>query len=132
MNTRSLITVLIGCLAVFLVTVTLAVGQEKAQKAAHAPLKKVKVNGRVLNYIEQGTGEPVVFVHGSLGDYRTWRAQMDTFARHFRVISYSRRYHYPNNWVGTGSDDSVGRHAEDLAAFIKALKLPPVHLIGHS
>src|SRR5687767_10126690 len=48
-------------------------------------VKAVFVNGDSLHYIDIGKGDPVVFVHGALGDYRTWGAQMDTFARNHRV-----------------------------------------------
>jgi pimeloyl-ACP methyl ester carboxylesterase len=43
-------------------------------------VKAILVNGDSINYIDIGKGDPVVFVHGALGDYRTWEAQMDTFA----------------------------------------------------
>lgn len=95
-------------------------------------LKQILVNGTELNYIEQGTGVPVVFVHGSLGDYRTFNFQFEPFSKHFRVISYSRRYHYPNKWKGDGKDYSVALHANDLASFIKELATEPVHLAATS
>ena len=74
----------------------------------------------------------MVLVHGTLGDYRTWDGQLEAFSKGYRLISYSRRYHYPNEWPKDATDFSVTMHAGDLAAFIKALNLPPVHLIGHS
>jgi pimeloyl-ACP methyl ester carboxylesterase len=96
-------------------------------------LKAVFINGDSLHYIEMGKGDPVVFVHGTLGDYRTWEAQMDTFAKSHRVISYSRRFAYPNRQVINDSADySVIPHAKDLAEFIKLLNLGKVHLVGHS
>jgi pimeloyl-ACP methyl ester carboxylesterase len=73
-----------------------------------------------------------VLVHGTLGDYRTWDGQLEAFSKGYRLISYSRRYHYPNEWTKDSTDFSVTIHARDLAAFIKTLNLPPVHLIGHS
>lgn len=94
--------------------------------------KEIRVNDVTLNYIEQGQGDPVVFVHGTLGDYRTWDGQIEPFSKKYRVISYSRRYHYPNHWPQDTSSFSVVVHAEDLAAFIKALKVGRVHLVGHS
>ncbi len=108
--------------------------QEKtgAKQQAKLNIKKIRVNGMMLHYIDRGKGDPVVFVHGTLGDYRTWNFQMDGFSKNHRVISYSRRYHYPNKWLGDLADFSVLPHAKDLAAFIKALKLGPVHLVGHS
>ena len=74
----------------------------------------------------------MVLVHGTLEDYRTWDGQLDAFSNEYRLISCSRRYHYPNEWPKDSTDFSVTIHARDLAAFIKALNLPPVHLIGHS
>jgi non-heme chloroperoxidase len=100
--------------------------------AAPTSLKHIKANGIKITYLEMGKGEPVIFVHGALGDYRSWAAQMKPFAKNYRVISYSRRYHYPNQWIGDGSNYSRVLHAADLIAFIQALKLPHVHLIGHS
>ncbi len=95
-------------------------------------IKQISVNGTQLHYIEQGRGEPVVLVHGGLSDYRMWEGQMEPFAEKYRVIAYSRRYAYPNQ----DTDDAVGYtvavHAADLAAFIRALDIGPVHLLGHS
>ncbi|MGE5431701.1 MAG: alpha/beta fold hydrolase [Syntrophomonadaceae bacterium] len=95
-------------------------------------LKSISVNGAELTYIEEGNGIPVILVHGSVGDFRTWNFQMEPFSKHFRVISYSRRYHYPNKWTGDGLDYSIPLHADDLYTFITALGAAPVHLVGTS
>lgn len=96
-------------------------------------IKSVFVNGDSLHYIDIGKGDPVIFVHGTLDDYRLWYLQMDTFAKDHRVIAYSRRYAYPNRQVSNDSADySPVIHAKDLAEFIKLLNLGPVHLVGHS
>ena len=94
--------------------------------------KELRVNDVTLRYIEQGQGDPVVFVHGTLGDYRTWEGQIEPFSETYHVISYSRRYHYPNTWPQDASSFSVTVHAKDLAAFIQALDVGRVHLVGHS
>jgi pimeloyl-ACP methyl ester carboxylesterase len=90
------------------------------------------VNGTELAYVEEGQGEPLIFVHGSLGDSRTWHFQMKPFAKHYRTIAYSRRYHHPNKWSGDRSDYSMTLHAEDLAALIRKLDLRQVYLVGSS
>ena len=109
-------------------------GKTAENKSQTIPeLKSVFVNGDTIHYIDIGKGDPVVFVHGGLGDYRTWGAQMDEFAKNHRVIAYSRRFAYPNKQIVNDSADySVTPHSKDLAEFIKALNLEPVHLIGHS
>ena len=96
-------------------------------------VKSVFINGDSLHYIDMGKGEPVVLVHGSLGDYRTWGKQMDTFSSKYRVIAYSRRYAYPNNKnVSDSADFSITPHTKDLNELLKVLNLGPVHLVGHS
>ncbi len=94
--------------------------------------KTASVNGAELHYIEQGSGDPVIFVHGSLGDYRTWMPQFEPLAQRYRVISYSRRYHFPNTWAGPGTDYSVSLHANDLIGLIEALGLGPANVVGNS
>ncbi|HKC37780.1 MAG TPA: alpha/beta hydrolase [Chitinophagaceae bacterium] len=96
-------------------------------------IKSVFVNGDSLHYIDIGKGDPVVFIHGTLDDYRVWQMEMDTFSKDHRVIAYSRRYAYPNKQVFNDSADyTVTVHARDLEEFIKSLNLGPVHLVGHS
>jgi pimeloyl-ACP methyl ester carboxylesterase len=96
-------------------------------------VKSIFINGDSIHYIDIGKGEPVVFVHGSLDDYRAWQMEMDTFAKNHRVIAYSRRYAYPGKQVWDDSADySVRIHADDLATLIQSLSLGPVHLVGHS
>jgi pimeloyl-ACP methyl ester carboxylesterase len=95
-------------------------------------VKRVQANGAELHYVEQGHGDPLVFVHGSLGDYRTWGLQMAPFAEHYRVIAYSRRYHSPNARPGAGVAYAAAQHAADLGALIEELNLAPAHVVGSS
>lgn len=99
---------------------------------AQADLKRVEVNGVELAYVERGEGEPVILVHGAISDYRSWTPQIESLSAQYRVIAYSRRDHFPNAWSGDGDGYSLSLQAADLAAFLNALKLGPVHLIGHS
>ena len=95
-------------------------------------LKQVNANEAIFNYTDKGSGEPIVFVHGGLEDYRTWDAQIDTFSKSYRIITYSRRFNFPNQNRKEVKMFSAKTEAEDLAAFITQLKLGPVHLVGHS
>jgi pimeloyl-ACP methyl ester carboxylesterase len=93
-----------------------------------------RVDGVDLAYVERGQGDPVVLVHGGgATDLRTWDAQFEPFARYYRVIAYSQRYHWPNTWVGDGWDvNSTRLHVADLAGLVHALGLGPCHVIGSS
>lgn len=99
---------------------------------AWSQLKQVKAKKAILNYTDKGTGEPIVFIHGGLEDYRTWDAQIDTFSKSYRIITYSRRFNFPNHNTKEVKEFSAKTEAEDLAALIKRLKLGSVHLVGHS
>lgn len=93
---------------------------------------KLRANGVEFHYIEKGQGEPLILLHGGVGDYRAWDAQMEEFSKTYRVISYSRRFHYPNKNPLSSKYNAVLTEAEDLAAFLRKLKLKKVHLVGTS
>ena len=95
-------------------------------------MKTIQINNYPFSYIEDGGGSPVIFIHGSISDYRTWENQMEPFAKQFHVIAYSRRYHYPYTSAEVGSNYTVQQHSNDLADFIKDLNLGAVNLIGSS
>ncbi|HXF96341.1 MAG TPA: alpha/beta hydrolase [Gemmatimonadales bacterium] len=108
---------------------------EPVPAAAAAPrpaLRVARLRGTDLHFVEQGSGTPVVLVHGTLGSLDSWRAQVDTFARHFRVVAYSRRYHPPNPARADGQPYSLDLHAGDLIGLIEALRLERVHLVAAS
>jgi pimeloyl-ACP methyl ester carboxylesterase len=90
------------------------------------------VNGAQLEVVERGDGDPVVLVHGSASDYRTWQSQLDDLGDDYRVIAYSRRYHWPNAPIPDDADYSMREHVDDLAALLGSIDASPVHLIGHS
>jgi len=91
----------------------------------------MKANEYNFEYIENGKGEPVVFVHGSVSDYRTWTGQIDKFGKHYKTITYSRRFHWPNVKISENEDYSMYQHVSDLEEILKMINTP-VHLIGHS
>jgi pimeloyl-ACP methyl ester carboxylesterase len=94
--------------------------------------KVAKVNGTTLAYCEQGEGEPVVFVHGGLGDLRIWQPQLPAIGSAYRAITYSRRYSRPNQEIPSGTDDPWLTHVDDLAAFVRELGAAPAHIVGNS
>ena len=54
-------------------------------------------NGVQLHTVREGQGTPLIFIHGAMGDWRSWGAQWAAFTPHFDCISYSRRYSFPNH-----------------------------------
>ena len=107
----------------------------EARGVSTGSLKGVRtaaVDGATLAYREQGDGEPVVFVHGTSSDLRTWEQQLPAIAASHRAIAYSRRYAPPNEDIDPDADDQMLPHVDDLVAFMRALTAAPAHLVGHS
>jgi len=95
-------------------------------------LLKVIARDVTLSYLDEGRGEPVVFVHGSLDDYRSWRLQVGDFSKDRRAISYSRRCHHPNPWSDYPPEYSIRTERDDLISFLSELNLRSVSLVGSS
>lgn len=95
-------------------------------------MRQLRVNGVDLSYLEQGTGTPVVFVHGAWMDLRYWEPQRQAIATQCRFIAYTLRYHGTAPWPDEGQHYSVATHAADLVALIRQLNAGPVHLVGLS
>jgi pimeloyl-ACP methyl ester carboxylesterase len=131
---RSLLRACVACALLVGWSSVLAASQASSVRAASdSPIvKQMKVNGVELAYVEEGSGVPVVFVHGALLDWRSFDLLRPAVAAGYRYVAYSRRYHQPNRWTGDGSDYSYQLHEDDLVAFIAGLGAGPVHLVGHS
>lgn len=108
-----------------------AITRKTRRAYAADSMSEARVNNTRLAFMEQGKGVPVVLVHGAMGDYRTWQLQIPTLAKNYRVIAYSRRYHYPNPSTGKEEDYSYEANIKDLTDFLAALNVGPVHLVAH-
>ena len=95
-------------------------------------VKTVDVNGYPMAYQDKGSGIPLLLIHGSFQDYRTWEFQTPDLSKAYRTIAVSLRHYYPEKWDGIGGDFSIDQHASDVAGLIKKLDLGKVHLLGWS
>ena len=97
-------------------------------------MPSLQVNGTEVHYAEAGVGgRPLLMVHGTLGDQRSFTTQMTPIAAAgFHVMALSMRHCWPGNWPAEGGDFRIDTHVADVAAFIGALRKGPVALLGHS
>lgn len=95
-------------------------------------LISIRLRDTTLASIEAGSGEALLFVHGSLGSMRDFSAQLDHFSATHRVISYSRRSHPPNAAHESGLPYTIARHAADMADVVRELGIAPATVIGSS
>lgn len=94
--------------------------------------RTVLPDGLEFHHVEAGQGTPLVFLHGVLGDWRTWAPQWPAFVPHFRCIAYSRRYNWPNRNDHPQPDHSAFVEADDLARLMDAWQTGPAVLVGSS
>ena len=94
----------------------------------------VVANGIKTNYLEDGKGSPVVFIHGSgpgVTAYANWRLVMPGLAPHYRTLA--------PDMVGFGYTDrpdgvkyNVQVWADQVVGFMDALDMRTAALVGNS
>ena len=89
-------------------------------------------SGVQLHTVREGQGRPVIFIHGAMGDWRSWAPQWPAFSAQFDCISYSRRYSHPNRNAMPSPDHSALHEAQDLLALMDAMGLAQAALVGSS
>ncbi|MBR5076142.1 MAG: alpha/beta fold hydrolase [Bacteroidales bacterium] len=81
-------------------------------------------------YKEQGTGFPLILLHGNGEDGSYFEHQMAPFAEHFRVIAVDTRGH--GQTPRGDAPFTIRQFAEDLLAFMDRLGIEKAHLLGFS
>ena len=81
-------------------------------------------------YIEQGSGFPLILLHGNGENCGYFVHQMEPFAQHFRVIALDTRGH--GQTPRGEAPFSIGQFAEDLLAFMDEHKIEKAHILGFS
>ena len=89
-------------------------------------------SGICVPYVACGSGEPLVFVHGSLCDYRYWSSQTSFLSNHFLCVAISLSHYWPVDDARIQGEFGWKTHVIELAEFIAAMDIGPVHLVGHS
>ncbi|WP_053991596.1 alpha/beta fold hydrolase [Mangrovimonas sp. TPBH4] len=93
-------------------------------------INQVDIDKGSMSYLTKGEGEIILFIHGAQEDYRVFLPQVELLSKQFKVVTYSRRYNFPNNNNLTGTYNAE-TESEDLKRLIEQLG-GPVHLVGHS
>jgi pimeloyl-ACP methyl ester carboxylesterase len=93
--------------------------------------KFVTVNGRTIHYLQQGSGKPLILVHGFAGSTYTWRKLMPLLADRYTV--------YALDLLGFGLSDkpadgnyNLDSQGKLVIGFMDALHIPHATLGGHS
>ena len=96
----------------------------------HSRLRSCTVAGSRVNYIEMGSGPPLVFVHGLSGCWQNWLENIPHFARSHRVIAV--------DLPGFGEselpleDITIPGYGAFLDAFLDEIGVECTSLVGNS
>ncbi len=91
---------------------------------------RIRVNGVEMHYDLQGTGEPLVLIHGAQGDRSMFSGLVPVFAKQFQVLTFDQR--------GSGQSEkpdmaySIALLADDTAALMDQVGFTSAHIIGVS
>lgn len=96
------------------------------------PVRQCTIGADTFPYADAGAGSPVLFLHGALGDRRTFEPHASILSRRFRCLSLTQRYFGDVTWRTDGPHFGVATHARDLVAFLDALGLGAVDLVAWS
>jgi pimeloyl-ACP methyl ester carboxylesterase len=94
----------------------------------------VSIGGKQISYwigkggLSEGR-ETVLFIHGAGGGQYTWGYQKAFFEKRFHPIILELPGHGASEGEG---EEEIGRYAEHVYSFLKALSFSNVFLVGHS
>ncbi len=87
-------------------------------------------DGIKLYYEVYGSGEPLLLVHGNGASIASFKAQIEYFRKHYKVIAMDSR---DQGRSGDSADKiTYEKMADDLAALLDHLKTEPAYVLGWS
>ena len=92
--------------------------------------RTANLHGRLVTYVEAGTGPVLLLIHGMGGSYENWRSVIDPLARHHTIVAPDLPGH-GRSATGAG-DYSLGALAATLRDLLISLGHDSATLVGHS
>jgi pimeloyl-ACP methyl ester carboxylesterase len=91
--------------------------------------KYLTVNGQSWHWVEAGSGDPVVLLHGIPESWKCWEHQIPKLATQFRVIAIDLK-----GYGQSGKEDgdySMSKVAEQVVELLDALDITTFRMAGH-
>lgn len=93
-------------------------------------MPSIRVGRYDLNYLDEGQGTPIVFIHGLAGDLSGWTAQVKALRDRYRVIAFDNR----GAGKSTQVDEPISTRdmAHDTIGLMDKLGISGAHVVGRS
>ncbi|MEM7525803.1 MAG: alpha/beta hydrolase [Pseudomonadota bacterium] len=104
-----------------------------AAETAFPPVGRfIETRGVRLHYVDEGSGPPIVLIHGASGNLRDWTFSMtERLGDRFRVIAVDRPGHGYSERPATGGENPAVQ-AEIIADGVAVLGVEKTMIAGHS
>jgi 3-oxoadipate enol-lactonase len=93
-------------------------------------MSTILVNNINLYYEVNGTGQPLLFIHGLGSSTRDWELQVQEFSRSYQVITFDLRGHGQSD--KPAGPYSMSMFASDTAGLLKTLGIESANVVGLS
>jgi len=93
-------------------------------------MKYLDLHGERVAYLDEGSGEVVVLLHGIAGSSQTWRALIRPLSRNYRVIAPDLLGH--GNSTKPRADYSLGALSALVRDILDELGIARATIVGHS
>lgn len=93
-------------------------------------MPQITLNDCQFHYTDQGSGPPLLLLHGLGSSEQDWEYQLPALTPHYRVLCLDMRGHGGTEKTGKGY--SIELFARDCLAFIQAMDLHKPHIVGLS
>ena len=90
---------------------------------------QLSINGETINYVKEGEGPAVVFLHFLGGFSYQWRHQIAALKNRYTCIAFDHRGFGFSTFNGRWD---VATAAQDLKAELDALNIKKAHIVGYS
>ncbi len=118
-------------LLIVIASLIVSVSKSQTQESITAKQATIRDKQVEINYLQQGQGDTtLLFLHGWCIDGTYWKNQVEYFSKNYNVYAidlpgFGKSKADRTNWT-------VEEYANDVTAFIDAMNLKNVVIIGHS
>jgi pimeloyl-ACP methyl ester carboxylesterase len=93
-------------------------------------LKYLELHGERVAYLDEGSGEAIVLLHGIAGSSQTWRSVIRPLSRNYRVVAPDLLGH--GNSTKPRTDYSLGALSVLVRDLLDELGITKATIVGHS
>ncbi len=91
--------------------------------------KSTKINGIKWHWVESGSGDPVILLHGIPESWKCWKHQIPTLSKQFKVYAIDLKGYGRSD--KSDGDYTMSNVARELIALFDYLKIKKFRLAGH-